>query len=127
MVRLFISFSGVLKALRSGRVTAEDLEQGLFVFGRPRDHVFSPGSSGEYVEDVVRERPELHELLLEALIRAEADGRVRWRSRESNTTFELVDELLTANGYKPLARGGRHYYYQAVEERSTELEVIWHD
>ena len=47
MVRLFISFSGVLKALRSGRVTAEDLEQGLFVFGRPRDHVFSPGSSGE--------------------------------------------------------------------------------
>lgn len=100
---LSISFTGTMYALRSGRVNRDDLDTGLFVFGCIRDHAFAPGAFGEYVEKVVTKRPDPpHELLVAAPIKAEADG--RWRTLEDgNASFELVDDLLTSNGYKPLA------------------------
>lgn len=127
MAKLFISFTGTMYALRSGRVNGDDLSTGLFVFGCARDHAITPGAHGEYVEEVVIERPDLHEQLVAALVKAEAEGRVRWRSLEAgNASFELVSDLLTSNGYKPLMSSKWcDYSYPAVEKRSTELEVIW--
>ena len=132
--KLFISFTGTLCALRSGQVGAADLDTGLFVFGCVRDHAITPGANGEYVEHDVRDRPDLHQQLVAALLKAETAGRVRWRALEQrNASFALVNELLVANGYKRLmadelyyteAWMGRDYCYPAVVERSTELVVI---
>ncbi len=134
--KLFISFTGTLLALQSGRVNASDLATGLFVFGCTRDHAMQPGAAGEYVEDIVTKRPDLHLLLVAALLEAEAEGRIRWRTIDDfSARFELVDDLLVSNGHKPLMSEQeyytetwmcRNYCYPAVEERSTELEVIWH-
>lgn len=50
-----------------------------------------------------------------------------------NTSFAMVDDVLTSNGHMPLMSEEEYYtessmersYCSAVEERSTELEVIW--
>lgn len=137
MTKLFISFAGTLAALASGRVTVEDLNGGLFVFGCTREHALDPGGNGEYIEQIVLDDIGRWAQLADAVKRAEQEGRVRWRRREQgNASFELVDELLVANGYKKLmtheqAYGddsfviGTDYCYSSVEKRSTEIEVIW--
>ena len=131
MTKLFISFTGTLQALSGGIVSVDDLNEGLFVFGCTRNHALNPGAAGEHVESVVREHPELHRALCDALLLAEAAGRVRWRTLEQgNASFELVDELLVANGYKKLNRTSEMdpwtYSYPAVERFSMELPVVWH-
>lgn len=133
--KLFISFTGTMSALITGRVTAEDLKGGLFVFGCSRDHAITPGAHDEYVESTVKKYPGLHQQLVAAVIEAEAAGRVRWHAAGEPTDYPLVDELLTANGFQPLMsfeeyRGDRehvtdHYNLPTVEQRSRELEVIW--
>ncbi|MBX9671051.1 MAG: hypothetical protein K2X93_25905 [Candidatus Obscuribacterales bacterium] len=131
--KLFCSFTGTLYALESGKVTREDLASGLFVFGCGRDHAMHP-LDDECVESIVTERPDLHQLLVAAMEIAETQGRVRWRTETTRPSFAMVDDLLVSNGYKPLMSEeeyyrssclGRNYCYQAVEGRSTELEVIW--
>jgi hypothetical protein len=135
--KLFVSFTSVLYALKNGRVTETDLQKGLFVFGCTRDHAINPGAQEEFVERVVKERPDIHQMLVKALLRAEADGRVNWRSAtDNNVTYEMVDDLLVRNGYRqlmgtreyeemygqPFYRG--HYNYPTVERCSLQLEVI---
>jgi hypothetical protein len=133
--KLFISFTGTMYALKSGRVTGEDLDNGLFVFGCTRGHAITPGASHEHIEEIVTQCPALHQQLVAALTQAEIDGRVRWRTLEERVpSFEMVDDLLTSNGRKPLMSEdeyyskcpsmGRGYCYPAVRERSTELVVI---
>lgn len=128
--KLFVSFTGLLMALESGRVSAPDLADGLFVFACTRDHVYSPGANGEFVETIITRRPDLHKIVLMAVKAAKVDGRIVWRRPEDgNASYELVDLLLTGNGYKPLQSDGEDhlsvYCYPAVKERSRELEVIY--
>lgn len=137
--KLFVSFSGVMMKLSCGLVSRDDLETGLFAFGCTRDHVFRPGFHGEYVEDEVLDRPDLHQQLLEALRRAERDGRVSWRrgSRACDLVgecaFRRLNRLLRRNGFKPLLQalagnsplGSYSYTYKEVERRSRELQVVY--
>ena len=129
MPKLFISFTGTLQALQSGRVDSHDLESGLFCFDCFRAQALATAAEDENVESIVRERPDLHKLLIAALIKAEAFGRIRWFDDFEDSSFELVNLLLVGNGYNRLTsvKGEKAYCYnyQAVEQRSTQLEVIW--
>jgi hypothetical protein len=133
--KLFISFTGLMYALKAGRITDDDLPNGLFVFGCTRDHVITPGSWGEHIESVVVENPAAHSRLVDTLIKAELEGRVVWRSREEgNASFELVNKLLVGNGEQPLLSHEQafgnddpmpHYNYSSVKERCPHMEVVF--
>ena len=134
MRKLYPSFTGLMFALASGRIEASDLDNGLFVFGCTRGHVFEPGAAGERVENIVSSNPEVHAQIISALTTAEAEGRVRWRTRETYTDFDLVNDLLTGNGEQPLlshleANGFDdpmpHYSYPQVAKRCQGLEVVF--
>ena len=43
--KLFISFTGLMYALKAGRITDDDLASGLFAFGCTRGHAITPGAS----------------------------------------------------------------------------------
>ena len=133
--KLFISFTGLMYALKAGRINDDDLADGLFVFGCVRDHAITPGALGEHVESVVVENPEVHARLAQAVLDAECLGRVVWRSREGgHTSFELVNELLVGNGEQPLISHKEaygtddpypHYNYPSVKDRCPHMEVVF--
>ena len=138
MKKLLISFVGTMEALKSGRVVVDDLNSALFAFSSARQHVLAPDASRHYVDEIVKERPDLHKLLVEALQKAEAEGRVRWRADyESNGSFRLVNDVLSANGHKRLvsheeAYGSRtyigdEYCYPSVVERCKDegIQVVF--
>ena len=132
--KLFISFTGLMYALKAGRINDDDLANGLFVFGCARDHAITPGAWSEHIEDVVVKNPEVHARLVEVVIKAELAGRVAWRPRSGNASFELVDELLAINGEQPLVSHEEtygngdpfpHYNYHSVKDRCPHMEVVF--
>jgi hypothetical protein len=131
MPYLFLSFTGTLYRLKQGSLKVSDLDDGLFLFGCTREHALTPGANGEPIEDIVTDVPLLHQVLVDALVAAEASGRVRWRTLEDGwPSFGMVDDLLTANGYEPLAPNPcdysrDSYCYPAVKRRSKQLAVIY--
>lgn len=129
--KLFLSFTRTLYLLAAKKITEDDLAEGLYLFGCTRDHAITPGGNGEKVEKIVVDRPDLHLLLVDALLKAEQDNRVSWRTREGWVTFPMVDALLVQNEFKPLfdQDGGclpspQYFAPKFVKERSRELEVI---
>ncbi len=134
MRKLFVSFTGVMYAIKQGRVNEGDLANGLFIFGCTRGHAITPGAAGEYIESVVSECPEVHKQLVEAITAAEADGRIRWRTLEQHTNFEMVEDLLAANGEPPLISHAQaygredsfpHYNYPSVQDRCKSCTVVF--
>lgn len=137
MSKLLISFTGVLYAIHNGRLTEEDLADALFYFGCTRQHALNPGAEGEAneLEWVSEDRPEqerVHQILTNAILEAEKDGRIVWRAVGSPNTFEQLNALLEANGYSGLdfGRYDQPYYkyptvQQAVTEQGYPLEVVW--
>jgi hypothetical protein len=133
--KLFISFTGLMYALKAGRITDDDLANGLFAFGCTRGHAITPGASNEHIEDVVVKNPEVHQRLVKALVEAEFLGRVAWRTQEDgNMSFQLINELLVGNGEQPLNSHmeayGRddhfpHYNYPSVKDRCPHMEVVF--
>ncbi|CAN5161216.1 hypothetical protein BH11CYA1_BH11CYA1_08000 [soil metagenome] len=133
--KLFISFTGLMYALKNGRVNDDDLANGLFVFGCSRGHAITPGAANEHIEDVVVKHPEVHERLVKAVLHADFLGRVRWRtSADGNASFQLVNEVLVGNQEDPLISHkeayGRddsmpHYNYPSVQDRCPHLEVVF--
>jgi len=133
--KLFVSFTGLMYALKAGRINEDDLANGLYVFGCARDHAITPGTWGEYIESVVVKNPAVHSRLVDTVLKAELEGRVVWRSREEgNASFELVNELLALNGEQPLLSHkeayGRddhfpHYNYPSVKDRCPHMEVVF--
>lgn len=100
---LFVSFTATMYGMSRGEVSEESLASGLFAFGCTHEHVFSPGENDDYVEDVIRERPDLHEQLKEHLLVAEAEGRIVWRTRfDRNMSYEKISGLLVANDIGPI-------------------------
>ncbi len=132
---LFVGFPGTMHRLFFKGVDADDLALGLFLFSCARERVITPGAAGEPVETVVTECPKLHQQLVEALLVAEAEGRARWAPPGERGSFELLNELLVANGCSPsmsdsefrLRHPGEDLRYNDpnVERRCPQLKVIW--
>lgn len=133
--KLFLSFTRTLHLMRDGRVVDEDLSNGLFIFGCAREHAYTAGAGGEFVESIVKENPDLYRKLMAYVSEAEADGRVSWRSaRKLFPTFKMVNDLLHRNGYRSLMRlswylkrnrySDGSYCTSAVAERSLQIEVV---
>ncbi len=101
MRKFFISFTGTIAALVSGKVTLADLDQGLIVFGCSRGHCLHPGAIGESIERVVRDFPDVHRQLVAAVLRAEPEGRVRWRPdvQQDYEWERAVNAVLADHGY----------------------------
>ena len=133
--KLFISFTGLMYALKAGRITDDDLANGLFAFGCTRGHAITPGASNEHVEDVVVQNPEVHQRLVKAIGEAEFLCRVVWRTQEEgNMSFQRINELLVGNCLQPLnshkeAYGQEdhfpHYNYPSVKDRCPHMEVVF--
>ncbi len=129
--KLFISFTSTMSWLDAGFVNEQDLQVGLFIFGCTRQHAMEP-QNDEFVEATVRERPDLHAMLVRALLKAEQEGRARFRTIDEVPSFAGISALLVANGFSPLAsvadvfgsRGPVEYCLDAVSALSTQLDVV---
>lgn len=110
MKKIFLSFTSLLSLLGSGKVTAQDLSEGLFFFGCTRRHAYEPGAQGESDERTFHNGryASAHPVLVSALRQAENEGRVAWR--HDPFTGELdpwgqLDDLLRTNGLPQVQRG----------------------
>lgn len=127
-MKLFISFSGLLSALSRNEVSDEDLQTGLFYFGCVRSHAFELDERYRLKNAVAA-----HEKLVQALTRAEEEGRCRWHRPEPGVwlaPYSLLNELLVANGLSalPLQEDGAgrsfeeaHYGYPRVRELMEQV------
>jgi hypothetical protein len=153
MRMLFVSFTGTLRAMSQGSVSESDLASGLFHFGCGRPHAMDP--SGKYNEVTWFYKDPVagvaaHKLLVDALLKAESDGRVLWADDARAELDKLEEEdckyarqeylplsnFLVRNGFKSgiafknddLFLDGGHYNYPGVADRVREanldLEVI---
>jgi hypothetical protein len=82
MMKLFASFTGLLREIKSGNITPQDLEEGFFAFGCTRDHAFNPQNDFNEVEKIFDRDPaagaEAHRRIKDALLAAEVTHRVFW-------------------------------------------------
>jgi hypothetical protein len=138
-MKLFLSFTGLLHAIARDAVSDEDLNTGLFYFGCMREHAYAPGSGGEFDERVsLKEKgAPAHERLVQALAKAEAEGRCRWFRLEPgviHAPYTLLNELFMANGVPELSFDAEQDYvtdwrYPAVRDlvgaQLTSLEAVF--
>jgi hypothetical protein len=129
MRKLFLSFTGTLSALKTGRVTEQDLASGLFYFGCTRDHALHPWNGmrnevlGVFHDDPERGRT-VHGKLAEALVKGEGEGRVMWRDFEGPQSYEVVNQLLTNNGAGKIDHDlWLGYNYPTVAKRIKEASL----
>lgn len=131
-MKLFVSFTRLLHAIAAESVSQEDLNTGLYFFGCVRSHAFDPAADGAFDErTTLKEKGQpAHEKLVEALRRAESEGRCRWYRPTANQNlpaYEELDFLLTANGPKALSTPERrlyaeqHYSYPSVRDYMLEV------
>jgi hypothetical protein len=108
MRKLFLSYTSLLSQLSRNAVSAEDLVKGLFFFGCSREHVYNPGANGETDErtwdkgNYAKGYPQL----LEAVQRAECEGRLEWRRApdgSERSPWDALNELLQRNGLKQVS------------------------
>jgi hypothetical protein len=139
--KLFLSFSGLVRNIRDGQVTQEDLDNGLFYFGCSRGHVIQPFNRLGVGDDVtpafkgdsVRAH-KVHEQILKAVLSAEAEGRAMFRLAVGFTSYRDLNILLANSGYRLLrteAGQSDHSDFskpkvaQQVKEAGLDLEVHW--
>lgn len=136
MRKLFVSYTSLLREVSLGRVTDQDLQQGLFYFGCWRQHVMHPGEAGEADELTWNDGKHAHAypVIIKALVQAEADGRAAWHNDPERhvNPWQLLDELLGINGLSTLAVAhdvSCHYSYpgvhDAVAAKGLELQVVY--
>lgn len=140
--KLFPSFTGLLYALKSGRVSAIDLDTALFCFGCTKDHAFNPGQHGEGNEldmafsDNPAKGKAIHDIIVSALKKAQKENRVVFRTlAQGNMSYELINKLLKANGLPEIDlekmdwSNRTNYNYPTLQEQvdaqDIGLEVIW--
>lgn len=99
--KVFISFSGLLTAMRDGKVTPEDLENGLFYFGCVREHVFSSDDNSD-VNRIFHDDPVAGALafvrIQTAVHNAETDGRAVFRPDDGRPCLDQLNDLLYHRG-----------------------------
>ncbi|QQR60361.1 hypothetical protein IPH19_03005 [Candidatus Uhrbacteria bacterium] len=133
MTALFVSFTALLRALRDGIVTESDLATGLFYFGCRRQHAFDPSGKYNEVKWFYKNDAEgqaVHGKIVDALTKAEADGRALWRDADDGEqSFERLNTMLVAHDLKPLGlqlesfSDGGQYSYPGVAERVKEANL----
>lgn len=105
---LSLSYHHTLAAILNGTVTESHLATALFYFGCVRDHFFEEGSAVKEFERTQcnpepSEIKRIFELLKDAVLIAEAQGRAAWRVDEHTIrSYGMVNELLSRNGFEKL-------------------------
>jgi hypothetical protein len=115
MKKLFLSYSALLKGVSNGSVSQTDLDEGLFYFGCCREQVFAAWTD----EAPLR--------IMTAVQKAEANGRIIWRTRFGGNTYQQLGELLLTNGFDAVATYDTYNYGIAAErvrQAGLALEVI---
>lgn len=136
VIKLFISYTGLILALKHSRVAEEDLKESMYYFGCTRDHVLQPGANGEgseldWIVEEEEDRQTIHNLIVNAVLQAEKDGRAIFRVLGEDNSFSKLNELLTANGFDAVSfdQYGMQYNYPVVEyaikNQGLPLEVLW--
>lgn len=133
--KLFLSFSGTLKAMAKGTVTSDDLENGIFFCGCARQHAFTPWVEGaneaKWAFNDESAACAAHAILSLALLNAEHDGRCGWKKDVNGNAVDIfarLSAILVANGCKPIA--GRDWEYchptvrRLLSEVGNDLEVV---
>ena len=138
MRKLFVSFTSALQLVAHGKISMEDLQTGLFMFGCTRDHAYNPGAAGEMDERTADTRyAKAYPVVMQALQYAERNGRALW-SRTVRTRlnpWEVLDRLLLTNGLHAVSDKANHdglsshYSYpgvrDAVAAHQMDLEVVY--
>jgi hypothetical protein len=106
-VKLFVSLGYALNAITDERVGTDELNRSLFYF---KCHTLAWAADVEkcvnaYVSQQETERQQKmrvgHVVLMEALSRAQNDGRIIWPDRQERSVYEDLSRLLTTNGHQP--------------------------
>ncbi len=104
MVKVFLSFTATLMAVRDGEVSDKDLEGGLFCLDRSRPYLFGKEVPrevhGVFARNLGR-GDEVFSRFRKAVVKAEKAGRVAWPA-DGEPRREAVSKLLSANGARPL-------------------------
>ncbi|MCX6779526.1 MAG: hypothetical protein NTU97_04880 [Candidatus Magasanikbacteria bacterium] len=140
-MRVFLSFSGLLRAMRRGTVKGEDLLGAVFYFGCNREHLFPVDPTYRNLdmqvifdeEDRVEEGKIILETIREMVLQAEAKGWVGFRQPGEHNSVEGLNEILAAAGLpeiltiEDLAYG---YNYpsviRAAEAQGHPAQFFWH-
>ena len=138
MRKLFISYTGMLMAIKKGAVTEVELNTALIFFGCSRryalnfdfanDHEENPAVTilGENDMSEARKR---HAWLVKKIEKAETEGRVHWWEPGQRRTWEDLSVFLAKHGYtfhsqeKSFMFGKR--IITAIQQASLDLEVVW--
>jgi hypothetical protein len=102
-MKLFASFTAVVRELKTGSITQKDLDEGFYAFGCSREHAFYPERDDpNEVARIWKNDPDAgkaaHAWLVEALLRAEHDGRILWREQATPEVRIVFSRLATAMG-----------------------------
>jgi hypothetical protein len=111
-ISLFCSFTALLRLVSQNEVSSEELSDGLFAFACTRYHVFDDPETevSLFTEDKNEQERLLHKIRT-AVLKAEDDNRVVWRTREEGKmSYKKISELLNSQGLKPLASFNSDYY-----------------
>ena len=153
MRKLIVSYTGLLHAIKAGKLTEADLANALFHFGCARSHAMDFEGKHEGSEQFTNEARAFvwyeegeviarakHTEFVAMIEKAESEGRVLWREPGEQQTYSKLSGFLAQHGFddviggtKPNGYGGSNYdfdySYHGVMERATQaglqLEVVW--
>lgn len=136
-----ISFSGALHGIKRGELTEARLNKALFYLGCTREYAFEPWKPNpdgkvfndlQFVSDDKAEQERVHGIMVRALRKAEAEGRITWRTLDEHNSYEALNAMLEKNGIRPIdfAKFDQPYYnyptvVQAAEVSGQPLEIFW--
>ena len=133
MRKIFISVGCLIRALKLGTVETHELDSALFYFEDGKEHFFATlrvrvlewfSATGSAAAS------ELSETIVDALEKAEHEGRLTW-PRSGDGTFPEFNQLLVKNGFGSIptthVHGGRvhvsSYGYSAARERVQQAKM----
>ena len=126
---IFCSFTTALKLISSQAVREEQLKEGLFAFNCDRGYVLQ-GDCPEI--KWYTDGEDAYVKLINHLRKAEKEERVIWAKQGEHMNFDLINELLLKNGFKPLQNlANIEYCYpklkREVEKSRQNLIVQWQE
>lgn len=131
MQKLCISLHFLMYELCKGNLQTTDLSSALFYLGCTREHAIEPTADDLREAPLVAAHPDKHALVVQQLLAAERDGRVRWKALDARAEYSDLASFLSSCGL--LVRrerleevAGRAYTHQGVRKlcRDLPLEVV---
>lgn len=133
MQELFISFTSLLHQVTQDNFNPEVLlNDALFAFGCTREVVMDDEYTSKVTAYIPASQDDINTavwIVRDAIERAEADGRITWRTRdEGNMSYDRLNRFLVAQGLRSLPV--EHVYtYPRVTElmavRNPSIAVRW--